>query len=98
MPFFVTGPDGEKIDIRHSYAGLRSRLNRPWHSKWTMSRINTNWGDTYQTIIHWDSNYYPKDQKLGNDIGHWLHSYYSKKKNQDKKLSEAYTEYFLNKK
>jgi hypothetical protein len=85
VPYFVTGPNGEKIDIRHSYAGLRSGLNRDAGVvRGIVHRMNTNWGDTYQTLIHWDDAYYPNDQYLGNEIGHWLYNYYSKKKTRIK--------------
>ena len=94
-PKFVIDKNGSKIDISHSYAGLRSDLNRdfpPW--MWLLRNFNTDWGDTWQVIMHFDSNRAPPDQRRGNKIGKWLAAYYSKPENKGKNLSQAYAEYF----
>jgi len=94
VPKFTTH-GGKKIHLGHSYAGLRSDLNRDGGiGAWTMRNVNTNWGDTYQTWVHWDDAYAPPDQREGNDLGLWLNSYYGKKKNADQPLSKAYRDYF----
>lgn len=107
IPKFVMNPDNKKVDIAHSYAGLRSDLNRGSVPGWFLRRMNTHWGDTYQvygpTIItlladrEWKTPEWfraPKDQRRGNDIGLWLSDYYRTDGNEDKKLSEAYSDYF----
>ena len=48
VPKFVIGEDGKKIDIAHAYAGLRAGLNRGSTKTWWMTRVNTDWGDSYQ--------------------------------------------------
>ncbi len=109
FPKFVM-QNGKKIDIAHSYAGLRSDLNRKYKIwKAIMVRVNTNWGDHLQNIERswhnlWkrvtfsgkidNGDYAPPDQLAGDDIGLWLKNYYSKKENKDKPLSQAYADYF----
>ena len=93
-PKFVVTPQGTKIDIGHAYAGLRSDLNRGFLSRWLMRRVNTHWGDTYQTLVHWDNRYAPPDQRTGNDAGIWLAKYYLNSDNENKKLSEGFDDYF----
>ena len=96
--------NGKKIDIAHSYAGLRSDLNRRhyWEtgatfgaSTWVMRHANTDWGDYFRVITslgNW--NYAPPDQLDGDDAGVWLANYYQDKKHENTPLSEAYAEYF----
>ena len=106
-PKFVTH-NNQRIDIHHSYAGLRSDLNRqprnlllglsnPFDGfgRWFMRNVNTNWGDYYQVLVSGGNrNFAPPDQLLGNDVGIWLSSYYKTPQNREKPLSEAYREYF----
>ncbi len=102
--------NGKRIDIGHSYAGLRSNLNRRFGLwKGIMARVNTNWGDYYQNIersLHntWirvtfsgnidNNDYAPPDQLAGNEIGLWLRDYYGNDENKNKSLSQAYNDYF----
>jgi hypothetical protein len=57
-----------------------------------MRRANTNWGDTWQSVMKmkWD----PPDQFAGDYMGLWLSDYYRNPKNQNTPLSSAYKEYF----
>ncbi len=48
VPKFVIGENGKRIDIAHAYAGLRAGLNRGSTKTWWMTRVNTDWGDSYQ--------------------------------------------------
>ncbi|MBU0763061.1 MAG: hypothetical protein KKD39_08555 [Candidatus Altiarchaeota archaeon] len=95
VPKFVIGPRGRLIDISHSYAGLRSDLNRgfpPW--MWLLRNFNTDWGDTWQVYTEDNPDLAPPHQRRGNYIGKWLAAYYSKPENKNKPLSQAYDEYF----
>ena len=49
-PKFVKGDDGKRIDIAHSFAGIRAGLNRGGVSEWAMSNVNTGWGDSLQVV------------------------------------------------
>jgi hypothetical protein len=96
VPKFVVDRRGARIDIAHSYAGLRSDLNRdfrPW--RWLMRNLNTDWGDYWQVVMHFDRKYAPPDQLRGNKVGKWLAAYYSKPENSNKPLSRAYSDYFM---
>ncbi len=93
-PKFVVTQQGTKIDIAHAYAGIRSDLNRGFLTRWFMRNVNTNWGDTFQTWIHWDNRYAPPDQRSGNNAGIWLGKYYQDSDNENKKLSDGFNDYF----
>ncbi len=100
-PRFVDGPYNENIDMSHSYAGMRSDLNRDSPTgTWLMRNCNTNWGDSWQVFIALDWFEEPKKtqappwQRKGNDAGIWMAKYYKTEGNEDKPLSEAYTDYF----
>lgn len=47
-PKFIVDKDGKKIDVSHSYAGVRAGLNRGMPSSWVMAKVNTDWGDLQQ--------------------------------------------------
>jgi hypothetical protein len=102
VPRFVIDNKGRRIDIAHSYAGIRSDLNRKGTtskitlglSRWIVRRMNTHTGDTFQVIVHRDSNRAPPNQRRGNDAGIAIAKYYLKNGNDEKKLSEAYKDYF----
>lgn len=47
-PRFVVTEDGTKIDVAHSYAGIRAGLNRGSAIGWFMTNVNTGWGDSVQ--------------------------------------------------
>jgi hypothetical protein len=103
-PKFVTPQGGEKIDIAHTYAGLRSDLNRENHWltqytlggwSWLVRHANTDLGDYFQVATSWgDWSYAPPDQLKGDKAGIWLANYYQDKRHENTRLSEAYAEYF----
>ncbi|MBM3309154.1 MAG: hypothetical protein FJY77_02780 [Candidatus Altiarchaeales archaeon] len=97
-PKWVIGKDGKKIDIHHTYAGIRSDLNRDGFlegpRKWVMGHLNTDWGDYIQVVVHWDTAYAPEDQLKGDEISLELAGECEKPENENKKLSEIYKEYF----
>jgi len=103
-PKYVTTPGSEKIDIAHTYAGLRSDLNRENHWltqytlggwSWLVRHANTDLGDYFQVATSWgDWRYAPPDQLKGDKVGIWLANYYQDKRHENTPLSEAYAEYF----
>lgn len=94
VPRFVIDNDGTRIDISHSYAGLRAGLNRDRGAgRWLMQRLNTRWGDYWQLIFE-GPGLAPPDQLIGDDVGIWLADYYDRPENKNKPLSEAYNDYF----
>ncbi|HHQ45171.1 MAG TPA: hypothetical protein ENN13_03435 [Candidatus Altiarchaeales archaeon] len=46
-PKFVVDKYGQKIDVAHSYAGIRASINRG-STSWLMAKVNTDWGDLVQ--------------------------------------------------
>jgi len=97
-PKWVLDKNGNKIDIHHTYAGIRSDLNRDGFfegpRKWLMGHLNTDWGDYFQVLVHFDTAYAPADQLKGDEISLELASELEKPENENKKLSEVYKEYF----
>lgn len=94
-PKFLVTKDGIKIDVAHSYAGLRSDLNRVNPiTRPLMRLVNTHLGDFWQVATSLNTNYAPPDQLRGNSMGIWLARYYLNKENEGKPLSEAYRAYF----
>jgi hypothetical protein len=94
----VLDKNGNKIDIHHTYAGIRSGLNRDGFlegpRKWVMGHLNTDWGDYIQVVVHVDTAYAPDDQLKGDEISLQLADECEKPENENKKLSEIYKEYF----
>lgn len=94
-PKFVIGPDGKPVDIDHVWAGLRSDLNRgPGEFAQLMKLMNTDWGDEWQTWMHWDESLAPPSQRQGNLIGRYMASDRQNYGKYDRPLSEAFTEWF----
>jgi hypothetical protein len=48
VPKFINDDEGRMIDVAHSYAGLRSLVNRGNASSYFVGKMNTQWGDYYQ--------------------------------------------------
>ncbi len=72
-PVFVTGAQGEKIDISHTIAGLRADLNRPERviaigCAQFMRWANTDGGDSWQVMFQ-GMDRAPPDQRAGNALG-----------------------------
>lgn len=89
---FVLGPNGETLDIGHTYAAPRSDLNRgdlEWPPRDFLRWANTHGGDSWQVMMHADSDYAPPDQRRGNTVGMWLSEFYRNPANQKVPLSEA---------
>jgi len=94
--------NGEKIDIGHTYAGMRSDLNRRYYTihavtfnlgLWFMRKASTRWGDYYQVVGSWGNTAYaPRDQLIGDDIGMDMAEILNNDKNV--KLSDAFEKYF----
>jgi hypothetical protein len=49
-PKYVVTRYGEKIDMAHSYTGIRAGLNRWRPTSWIMAKVNTDWGDRVQVL------------------------------------------------
>ena len=47
-PEHITSKDGEDIKVAHTFAAIRAGLNRSGVTNWTMSNVNTGWGDSVQ--------------------------------------------------
>lgn len=90
---FIINDNGEKVDMAHSYAGLRSDIGRIPGSidQEKMRMVNTYAGDYYQELSP------PNEQLKGNKIGYALSRYYQDPKNANKKLSEAYVDILASK-
>ena len=50
VPKFVVDGAGQRVDVAHSYAGIRAGLNRSGASRWAMTNVNTGWGDSLQVV------------------------------------------------
>ncbi len=48
--FFSKQNNGERINLAHTYAGIRAGLNREGFRSWFMTNVNTGWGDTSQVV------------------------------------------------
>jgi hypothetical protein len=106
-PKWVVDHSGNRVDIGHALAGLRSDLGRqPGLARDVMREFNTHAGDTWQVFTGaWDASrkhgyprpgfeYYPPDQKLGNDAGRWLSDFYRQPANANVPLSKATEQFF----
>ncbi|MFC2163196.1 hypothetical protein ACFLRF_05895 [Candidatus Altiarchaeota archaeon] len=52
IPRFIVDKDGKRIDVGHTYAGLRASINRNRLTSWLGTTLSTDAGDIYQVV--WD--------------------------------------------
>jgi hypothetical protein len=106
-PKYLYDKNDFRIDIAHSYAGIRGGLNRNRAVGWMMAEVNTHIGDFQQIFLEDNSEgkgilkggtfnearkLYPPWQREGDQIGIETLGYLRDNTNQ--KLSHAYEEHF----
>lgn len=81
IPGYVIDPVGETISVQSSATSLHSDFEKPGFLKGLSDSWNSFWKSG-------------KEQKQGESMGRWMADYFKTPGNEDKRLSDAYNEYF----
>ena len=81
VPSYVIDPVGETISIQSSATALHSEIEKPG----LLSGLANSWNSFWKAS---------QEQKQGESLGRWIADYFKTSGNENKKLSDAYNEYF----